>query len=250
MTAPALRPLSLGEVLDVGFGLYRMRFPALLVIAVACRLLPILIGVYLDAGELTPLNFGLRLGASLLALVFSAVAVAASTFVVSEAYLGREISAGAALSGALTFTWRLVGISLLTSLVVGLGLLLFIVPGLILLTGFLLSPVAAVLEGRRALAAMRRSWELTVGHKSKVFFVLLVSFLLLMLPLLAVGALGGLFGMGEGGASDLAVLVLPLVIQVFVYPFVYVVQTVLYYDLRVRGEGFDLDLLAATLPAR
>ena len=32
-----------------------------------------------------------------------------------------------------------------------------------------------------------------------------------------------------------------------IYPFFYVVLTVLYYDLRVRKEGFDLELLASSL---
>ena len=55
---------------------------------------------------------------------------------------------------------------------------------------------------------------------------------------------------GVGPISRLPVsirLVLESVLQIFIYPFVYVVMTVLYYDLRVRKEGFDLELLASAL---
>jgi hypothetical protein len=37
------------------------------------------------------------------------------------------------------------------------------------------------------------------------------------------------------------------VIQLFIYPLFYCVLTVAYYDLRVRKEGFDLELLASSL---
>jgi hypothetical protein len=36
-------------------------------------------------------------------------------------------------------------------------------------------------------------------------------------------------------------------VQIFIYPLFYCVLTVTYYDLRVRKEGFDLELLASQL---
>jgi hypothetical protein len=252
--APPLRPLSLGEVLDVSFGLYRSRFATLLLIAVVCRLIPILIAVYFQMAEITLERIWLRLPASLVSLALIAIGVAASTFVVSDAYLGREASAGSALSRAMPLVWNLFKISILTSLAVGVGLLLLIVPGMIFLAGFLLSPVVAVIEAPpRSRDAMQRSWQLSTGYKGKLFLTMLVAFLLLLIPSIALGSLGGIVGGvtgAEGGRpQELFFLVIPLVLQVFVYPFVYVVQTVLYYDLRVRKEGFDLELLAQSVQA-
>ena len=37
------------------------------------------------------------------------------------------------------------------------------------------------------------------------------------------------------------------VVQMLLYPLLYCVLTVAYYDLRVRKEGFDLEVLASTL---
>ena len=250
MAPPPLRPLSLGEVLDVSFGLYRARFVPLLLIAVVCRLLPILLAIYFEVTEPTALLLWLRLLTSLLSLVLVAIAVAASTFVVSDTYLGRETTAWQALSSAMPFIGTLVGISIMSSLVVFLGALLLIVPGLIFLAGFLLSPVVAVIEGsRNSGAAMSRSWQLSKGFKGKILLTVLVALLLLLVPSIALGGLGGIFGGAAERAMALVVIVIPLILQVFVYPFVYVVQTVLYYDLRVRKEGFDLEVLADAMTA-
>lgn len=243
---PALRPLSLGEVLDVSFGLYRSLFVPLLLIAVVCQSLPMALGVYLGASGSLFVNLGLSLGYGVLAVILGSLGVAASTFVVSDAYLGRETSATMALHRALSLLGRLVVISILSSLLIGMGFMLLIVPGVILLSGLVLSTVVAVLEAPpSATAAMGRSWELTMGFRGKVFLTLLVAFLLLMVPSIALGGMEAIIG-GEAGVA-LVVLALEAILQILIYPFLYVVMTVLYYDLRVRKEGFDLELLASSL---
>lgn len=250
MAPPLLRPLSLGEVLDVGFGLYRAKFAALLVIAVICRLIPILFAVYFEVRDPTLEQLAARLGTALVSLVLSAIAIAASTYVVSDAYLGVETTAAGALSRAMPQVGNLIGISILTSLAVGIGLLLLIVPGFIFLAGFLLSPVVAVIETpRRSRDAMRRSWQLSEGYRGKVLLTVLVASLLLLVPSIALGGVAALLGSADEESFALIFFVVPLVLQVFVYPFVYVVQTVLYYDLRVRKEGFDLEVLASAMRA-
>jgi membrane protein YdbS with pleckstrin-like domain len=76
-------------------------------------------------------------------------------------------------------------------------------------------------------------------------------FLLLYIPLTALTALAAIFlangEPGTGLSAGLASLVVAAVIQLFLYPLVYCVLTVAYYDLRVRKEGFDLEVLAQTL---
>jgi len=237
-------------VLDASFAIYRSRFATLLLIAVVCRVIPILLAVYFAVTEPTDLLIVARLGASLLSLVVVAIGVGASTFVVSDAYLGRETTAQSAFARALPRIWNLIGISILTSLAVGVGLLMLIVPGLILLAGLLLSPVVAVIESTPSVSeAINRSWQLSRGYKGKLLLTMLVAFLLLLVPSITLGAVGGVAaGVSADQPVGLAFFVISLVLQVFVYPFVYVVQTVLYYDLRVRKEGFDLEVLAAAMP--
>jgi hypothetical protein len=179
--------------------------------------------------------------------VLGAIGVAASTFVVSDAYLGREISATVALQRAMTLLGRLILISLLKSILIGMGLLLLLVPGIIVFAGLALTTPVIVLEAPpSATAAMGRSWDLTRGFRGKVLLTMVVAIVLLMVPSIAIGGAGALLGADDATIS-LIVLVLQAVTQIFIYPFVYVVMTVLYYDLRVRREGFDLELLASSL---
>ena len=246
---PTLRELTLGEVLDVSFGLYRSLFAPLLMVAVVSQVLPMILGVYLGASGELFLNLGLSLLYLLLAVILGSLGIAASTFIVSDAYLGRGVSALAALGRAASILLRIVALSMLTSLLIGIGFLLLIVPGVLLLAGLILSTVVLVLESPEGpVAAMGRSWELTRGFRTKVLLAMFVAFLLLLVPSIAVGGAAGLLGDPDGRLS-LLVLVLESVLQVFIYPYVYVVMTVLYYDLRVRKEGFDLELLSTSLAA-
>ena len=235
-------------MLDVSFGLYRSLFVTLLVVAVIVHVLPTLLGVYLQtSGQIFSL-WAVTLAYFLLAAILSSLGVAATTHIVSEAYLGRRISAGEALGRAVSLLWRLIVISVLTWLLVSIGFMLLVVPGVILLSGLLLASVVMVVETpSRATAAMARSWELTRGYRGKVFGTVFLAFLLLMIPGVAVGAIWSVVGGGgaAAGPPSLVAEVLTAVLQVLVYPYVYTVVTLVYYDLRIRKEGFDLELLAA-----
>ena len=67
--------------------------------------------------------------------------------------------------------------------------------------------------------------------------------ILLYVPILALVTLATLL-FPSWGILTLAVFG---VLQMLLYPLGYCVLTVAYYDLRVRKEGFDLEVLAATL---
>ena len=161
MPAPVLRPLSLGEVLDVSFGLYRSRFASLLTVSVVCQVLPSLLRIYAGSAGGLFASVPLLLGYYTLAIVFSAVGVAASTFIVSDSYLGRETSATAALGKAVSMIGRIVLVSMVTSLLIFVGFFLMFLPGIILLCGLILSTVVTVLETpANSTVAMGRSWDL------------------------------------------------------------------------------------------
>jgi hypothetical protein len=248
MPPPALRPLSLGEVLDISFGLYRSRFAPLFVVSVVCQMLPALIMVYLSSTGDALGNWVLLLAYYTLAIILSSLGVAASTFIVSDAYLGQQISAGNALGRATALLGRLIMISILSSMLIALGFILLIVPGVVLFAGLILSTVVTVLESpASATAAMGRSWELTKGFRGKVLITTMGAFILLLVPSFAVEAIWSLLGSFAGDSGGVAKLVTSSLLSMLIYPFFYVVLTVLYYDLRVRKEGFDLEVLASSL---
>jgi uncharacterized membrane protein len=257
MATAILRPLSLGEILDTSFQVYRRYFRALIPVMFVCYGPTVLLEVFVQAsGGVTEHPF-LRLAAALMNLVLSAIATAATVFVISEGYLGRSVSGQEALQRSTPYLGRLILASFAFGLLVGLGTLVFIVPGIIIACALSVTWPAIVLEALpTAEAGLRRSWELTKGSRWRIFLLGVVLVLIALVPIVALstllGVIAGLAGLAtSSGKLDVvttAITAIVLgVVQLLIYPFFNCVLTILYYDLRVRREGFDLELLATTL---
>jgi uncharacterized membrane protein len=249
-----LRPLTVGEILDTSFSLYRRHFAALATVALVCTGIPLVLRMFLEAsgGFLVNLTLGVLYALSL--VVLNLVATAATVFIVSESYLGRPLSAWEALRRATPYMGRILVCSLLMAIVVGLGFLLLLIPGVILAVGLALAIPAVVLEPRTsASGALSRSWELTRGARWRLFGLGITLLVLLYVPVVAITGLFALLlpesaGMFSGGSLGMVMAIaVGGLVQMFIYPLFYCVLTVAYYDLRVRKEGFDLELLASTL---
>ncbi|HEU5041613.1 MAG TPA: hypothetical protein VFT84_12360 [Gemmatimonadales bacterium] len=254
MNPPSLRPLSVGEILDVSFTLYRRHFGALATVALLCSGLPVLMSIYIEASGGMIANIMLTLTYYLIFMVLSAIATAATVFIVSESYLGRPLGAGAALSRSTPLLGRIIVCSILLALVVGLGFVFLFIPGVILACGLMVAfPVLVLEPATTASGALGRSWSLTRGSRLRMFGLLITLLILLYIPLVSMLGLAAFVlptsdlvrpGSNTGG---LVAVALAGVVQMLIYPLFYCVLTVAYYDLRVRKEGFDLEVLASTL---
>lgn len=255
MSVPTMRPLSLGEALDASLAFYRQLFVQLLGVSLAAQAIPLAYSAYLDAQTggaaggvvLHPVLFLVSL---LIGILAGSIGTAASTLIVSESYLGRSLTTGRALRRAMQFLGRLIALSVAMGLLVGVGFLLLVVPGFVMFSGLILSSPALVLENQpSAGAAMRRSWILSRGFRGKLLGAYLVAFLILMIPPIAITVLAAMFGLSGATASaqSTVVRIVASALQVLVYPILYVITTVLYYDMRVRKEGFDIEMLNSLL---
>jgi hypothetical protein len=256
MTSAELRPLSIGEILDTSFQLYRRYFVTLATIGVLCTAIPLMLDVYIEASGGRLAHALLAVGSAVLLIVLNSVATAATVFVVSEGYLGREVGAADALRMAAPFAGRVIVAQILYSLLAFLGALLFIIPGLIVLVSLALTAPALVVENLSSTAALGRSWSLTKGARWKMVGIFIPLFLLLVVPMIAVtvlvgvvAAIIGLDGGGDGAAIGVLGAAFAGLIQMLVYPLFNCALTIAYYDQRVRKEGFDLELLASRLRA-
>ncbi len=251
MNPPALRPLSAGEILDVSFQLYRRHFGALVTVALVCSGIPVLFNVFIQASGGILANLTLTLAYYVILAVLSSIATAATVFIVSESYLGRPLGPWEALSRATPLLGRLIACSILFTMLVGVGLILFLIPGVIIGVGLMLAFPALVLESSTTpTSALARSWELTRGSRLRMFGLLVTLVALLYVPVVALSAVASLFlpaSSRSGTMSGMVAVVLAGLFQLLVYPLFYCVLTVAYYDLRVRKEGFDLEVLASTL---
>src|SRR5437899_2178919 len=167
--------------------------------------------------------------------------------VVSQAYVGNEPSLSDALDFAFGKMGRTLAAGFASGIVTALAFILLIVPGIIVACGLSVAVQAAVLEPLPGgTDGLGRSWALTKGFRWRAFGLYVVVIVLLSLFLIGFGVIAGL------AAALLPVLFVPALIGVgliflFFYPFTSCVFTLFYYDLRVRKEAFDLELLSQHL---
>ncbi len=248
----ALRPLSTGEVLDVAFSLYRRRFATLALVALVSQAAAVVFSIYLQSAGGMLQHPVLWVIGAVLSSVCTAIGMGASTKVIADTYLNRATTAPEALRWIVPYLGRIITASLAFSLAVFLGMLLLVIPGIIVGTGLALSACALVVEGLTPMDALNRSWNLTKGSRWKVFLTLLVAMVLIYIVGFGATVIGGLVGAVLGGNLETAVIAIAAIMgimSILIYPYIYAAVTVLYYDLRVRKEGFDLEVMESQLSA-
>ena len=241
-----LRPLSIGEILDGALVLLRRHFALVLGIAVVCEGIPTAMDVYIDltgGGSQSP---GLSLLDRLLTLVGSVLVTGATVRVVSEAYLGRTPLFGDAMRFAGSRFGTILGANIMSGFLTVLATLALVIPGIVVACGYSVAAEAAALEAGSASEALRRSWDLTKGFKWKALALGVVSIGLILVVYLGAGVLGGIMGEVMGGLDEV-LAVLAACVSLLIYPVISCVFTLFYYDLRVRKEGYDLEMLSRQL---
>lgn len=253
-----LRPLSTSELLDRTFHLYRNNFIVFVGIAALPQLvvlaLQLISSAMLWGGSFA--GFGLTVFVAWLAsFIAIEISHAATVMAVSSLHLDRPASVGLAYSAAKSSMLRVIGISIAVAIAVGIGLIFLIVPGIYLALAWSLAIPVTVLEGGGLNTSVTRSKALTKGSRWRIFLIYLlilvlsivVSMVLQFALLLAIR----LFGLRDP-SNVLAITHAMQSIGGFlsaslVGPLATIALTLIYYDLRVRKEGFDLQLMMATL---
>jgi hypothetical protein len=186
--------------------------------------------------------------ATLLLLLVTPFVAGAISKVVAGSYLGAEIDAGTALRATGRRWWALTAAWVLVHLLEGVGLLFCILPGLLAMALFVATAPAIVTEELGPVAGMRRSARLM---RRRVWSVLGVALL--------VGFLASVLGSVLGVVPQTAALFIGLrwgwpllalgsiLTSLVTTPFVAIAATLLYFDGRIRGEGLDLQIMAAEL---
>lgn len=124
------------------------------------------------------------------------------------------------------------------SLLVGLASILLIVPGLILFTMWFVATPVCVVERLGPNASMRRSTQLTKGHRWKVF-----GLILLLVIISAV--VSPLIEFGLAAISTTLSLVGTLIWNGIWGAFYAIAVVVTYHDLRVAKEGINIEQIAS-----
>ncbi|MEZ5117141.1 MAG: hypothetical protein R2737_12825 [Candidatus Nanopelagicales bacterium] len=299
-----LRPLGLGELLDGAVSYIRQNPRPVLGWAAVLSVISALVQFFVLLATLQSVQsaasgassdvFGDVAGdallgttlasnaASVVSLVVSVVvqiiATGIFTILIGGAVLGVRFGGGEAWRRTKPFLWRLVGLTLLTTLatlallvggivlgvLLGLalgpvGILVGVLVGLAGLAAFvwltialLLAPPALVLERLPVLASWRRSLALARGSWWRLFGIWLLTQVIaslvasvLVVPLALVGSVASV-AVGDPEALPWPLLVTTalgqLVAGIVTLPFVAGVTALLYVDRRIRREALDLRL--------
>ncbi len=172
------------------------------------------------------------------------IATGAGTYAISERYLGNEVTIGQALNRAVKSLWTLSVAQFAVVLWVFIGFVLLIVPGILWSLSYALVVPVVLVEGRKAAPSLRRSCELVKDNRWKVFAVLLIVSALQWLLGFGVASLSRLFLTLESGSGSLMRWTLENVTTIFLTPLGIIADILLYYDFRIRKEGFDLEMLS------
>ena len=262
----AFEPMSVGRILDKTFQIYRNNFIrfvtivaliqvpfALLNLAFTSILVTPAPTVTPGAAEIQPAAvFGIGITA-LLAMIGGMLCQAALIKSVSESYLNREISVGQAYRGVLPKLLTLLGASPLVGLVVMLGFILLVVPGVIFSLWLYLTIPCIIVEDLGAGAGMSRSKTLTSGNLGKVFLVALLVLLITWVISIPLGIVGAV--LSHLVPEDVAVLkafvetFINVIAQILAMPIGASAAILLYYDLRIRKAGYDLEMLSQSFSA-
>ncbi len=148
--------------------------------------------------------------------------------------------------GALYFMGKLVGIG---------GFMIFI--GVVAAFWFLAwvlcayattTPIVVLEDLSSSFDAFSRSWELTRGARLKVFGTVVVAWLIsVFLPQLVVSGISGVLGVAGNDSLQPFFVVVASLLGIVLAPILPCALTLLYYDLRVRREAFDLQVLSEQL---
>jgi len=299
-TAPTLRPLGVGDIVDRAIGLYRASPGLFLVIAALpyIVLAIVTLGLNLAFVRTTPfttlptnvfdptdptsfisftpselsglVTYGVVIG--VVSLLVLSVQAAAIVDAMSKRYLGQPATLGGSLRAGLRASVRLI----LASIVAFIAFLVIVVVGVIVVTvvaavlgnplpaiigviglfvlifyviaSWMPLPAVVTLEAKGPIDGVRRAWQLASGARWRILG-------LLMLMGILQGILGLLFAfvflgtvVTEGALKTVLQEVANLAVNALWAPIQWGVFTLLYYDLRVRKEAFDLQLAAEAMP--
>ena len=276
-----LRPLGLSDILDGSFTAIRRNPKVMLGLSAAVATVQVVLVALVEvvafaqlgqitvtsaSGATTQTNLGPLLGSELVQVVtvfvgalLGAFLTGMLTIAITQDVLGVKLDSRQIWQRVRGRLWRLVGLSLLTTLLEFLGLLLCIAPGIWLWGTWAVAVPAMMVERTTVGGALRRSRALVRGTFWRVWGIRALGWIiatvigyLIAAPFVIAGFIvdGNVFSAtAHSGHLPVGFLVLAAVgsavSAAFTTPVRAGIDALLYVDLRMRREGLDIALQQA-----
>lgn len=268
-TSGEIGPRSAGKLLDLAFNIYfknigTLFFTALVVVV---PLTLVLIGLDLIAysetdqlrgaatyeiGDEVRLidesRFFLIAGLEqVLAFVAYLLVVGAAYRAASEAYLGRGAEVGPSIRFAGKRLHSILWVTVLVGIATAVGLLALIIGAIFVAIALIVAVPVLMFEDLRGTKALRRSFRLVQDNWWRTFGVIVVTAIFASVATFIAGIVQELADPVADDQFGLYVVIIDTiqgVVTALTAPLTAVAAIVIYYDLRIRKEGFDVELLA------
>ena len=267
--ATALKPMRFEDILDTTFSLYRKHFWLFLGLVAFSVLSELVLHLLSDFSELFfNHSFLLGIAAVLITITFFIIGIGGMAIGSGATYLGENVTMRSVLQQTMDRFWQLLGcfllwllvVTVLTVTVIGIPFALYFAVrwGLFIQTIMFEKPVISI--------ALRRSSELVTGMWWRMFGTLLAILLLSTVVhaiieisigfiLIATNLVSevdfidilqwGLFGESFESSTPLfhaISIVIHLVVYAISFPIWIIGITLLYFNQRIRKEGFDIEM--------
>lgn len=243
MSAPLeLRPRTGVELLDVAVAFVRQHFAVLAGLAALGNIPALVINILWPPSASKPLAVwrehpGVGITRVLIGVVAYVLVQLMVATVVDALVHGRPVMLGAELRRALRRLGAGAVAYLVKILVIVLWFMLFFFPAIWAFARYWAVFPALAIEGLGPFAAIGRSKELARGNNLRVIGVAGLPILIGMIVIVVTQQLALGMGIGVRWASIVSAL-----LGVVISPFMSVPGLLLYFDIRTRREGLDLDV--------
>jgi hypothetical protein len=243
MTELRLRSRTVSEIVDAAFALYRRDFGQYVVVMAVATVPQLVFNLLVRNDPARPpldaLTYLFFL--ALVGLVTSTIGSAAIMKLGSEVYLGEDADLEATVKSVIPRLGSLIVAAILKAIALAIGVVCLFVGALYVAARLFAVDAAIILENKGPIEAFGRSSELSDGRKGHILLTLLLVGIIYILLAICATAFAGL------AKSPVFSIIASSAFTIVAYPMFGLTQMVLYYDTRIRGEGFDLERMAASI---
>lgn len=177
-------------------------------------------------------------GSAIGILIVYAIASAATSVLTRDVYFNRPADFASALRATLPKLASIIAAAIITGVIYLISILLLVFPFFFAITRLFALRQAIMLEDKSVSAAFSRTSQLSRGVMGHVFLTLFLVALLTIAINIGAGMLALMM------PSLILQNVLTTVVTTIIFPLMAITETLLYYDVRIRKEGFDVEYLA------
>jgi hypothetical protein len=204
---------------------------------------------FTSSGDVSPGELFTFLSVSLMVSLIFYILIYVEILQISNAYTDKEDDYGQMIKESLKRFFPFLWLHILFTLAIWCAMIFLIIPAFILMFGWAVFQIVFVVERKKVLSSLKRSWDLTKGNKGRIFLIYLLTlsamYFFMFVFAFIFGGLTSVYGnLMLSADSGIIGLIVMLILYSFLIPLFMTFLTVIYYNLRKEKEGFETEILA------